>query len=67
MLSLSIALINLLPLLPLDGGYIAFGIIEALRRGKALPRSIFERYAAVGLALVLMLFFIGLRNDIGRM
>ena len=31
-----------------------------------MPRAAFERYSMVGLALVLILFFIGLDNDITR-
>ena len=64
-ISLSLALLNLLPLLPLDGGHIAFSVIEKLR-GRAIPREAYERVSAVGIALVLMLFFIGLSNDISR-
>jgi regulator of sigma E protease len=64
-ISLSLALLNLLPLLPLDGGHIFFSLLEAVRR-KAVPREIYERVSAVGIALVLLLFFIGLSNDIGR-
>jgi regulator of sigma E protease len=63
-ISLSLALLNLLPLLPLDGGHIAFSIIEAVR-GRAIPRVAYERFSAVGIALVLLLFFIGLSNDLG--
>jgi len=64
-LSLSLALLNLLPLLPLDGGHIAFSIIEGIR-GRAVGREVYERVSAVGIALVLLLFFIGLSNDVGR-
>ena len=64
LISLSLALLNLLPLLPLDGGHIAFSIIEGVR-GHAVRREIYERVSVVGIALVLMLFFIGLSNDIG--
>jgi regulator of sigma E protease len=63
-LSLAIAVYNLLPLLPMDGGHIAFGVIERLRRGRPLPRAAFERYSIVGLMLMLGLFAIGLRNDL---
>jgi regulator of sigma E protease len=63
-ISLSLALLNLLPLLPLDGGHIAFSIVEAVR-GRAVGREVYERVSAVGLALVLLLFFIGLSNDVG--
>jgi regulator of sigma E protease len=65
-ISLSLALLNLLPLLPLDGGHIAFSIVEGLR-GRPLARDVYERVSVVGIALVLMLFFVGLSNDIGRL
>jgi regulator of sigma E protease len=64
LISLSLALLNLLPLLPLDGGHIAFSAIEAVRR-RAVPRAVYERASAVGIMLVLLLFFIGLSNDLG--
>jgi regulator of sigma E protease len=66
LLSLSLALLNLLPLLPLDGGHIVFSIIEGVR-GRAVGREVYERVSAIGIALVLLLFFIGLSNDIGRL
>ena len=65
LISLSLALLNLLPLLPLDGGHIAFSLLEGVR-GKAVAREVYERVSVVGIALVLLLFFIGLSNDIGR-
>ncbi len=65
LISLSLALLNLLPLLPLDGGHIAFSIIEGVR-GRAVGRAVYERVSAVGIALVLLLFFVGLSNDIGN-
>ena len=64
LISLSLALLNLLPLLPLDGGHIAFSIIEGLR-GRALGRELYERVSVVGIAFVLVLFVIGLSNDVG--
>jgi len=66
LISLSIALLNLLPLLPLDGGHIAFAIVEGIR-GRSVGREIYERVSVVGIALVLILFFIGLTNDIDRL
>ena len=65
-LSLSLALLNLLPLLPLDGGHITFSLIEGVR-GRAVGREVYERVSVVGIALVLMLYFIGLSNDVGRL
>ena len=66
LISLSLALLNLLPLLPLDGGHIAFSLVEGIR-GKAVTREVYERVSAVGIAVVLLLFFIGLSNDVGRL
>lgn len=66
LLSLSLALLNLLPLLPLDGGHIVFSLVEGVR-GRSVGREIYERVSTVGIALVLILFFIGLSNDIGRL
>jgi membrane-associated protease RseP (regulator of RpoE activity) len=43
----------------------AFSIIEGLR-GRAVGRVVYERVSAVGIALVLLLFFVGLSNDIGN-
>jgi regulator of sigma E protease len=63
-ISLSLAILNLLPLLPLDGGHIAFSLVEGLR-GRAVGREVYERVSAIGIALVLILFFVGLSNDIG--
>jgi regulator of sigma E protease len=66
LISLSLALLNLLPLLPLDGGHILFTLIEGAR-GRFLRREIYERVSVVGLAVVLLLFFVGLSNDIGKL
>ena len=65
LISISLALLNLLPLLPLDGGHIAFSLIEGIR-GRSVGRVVYERVSALGIALVLLLFFVGLSNDIGR-
>jgi regulator of sigma E protease len=64
-ISLSLALLNLLPLLPLDGGHMLFSIVEGVR-GRAVGRAVYERVSAIGIAVVLLLFFVGLSNDIGN-
>jgi regulator of sigma E protease len=64
LISLSLALLNMLPLLPLDGGHITFSLVEALR-GRAIPRVAYERVSMVGIFLVLILFALGLSNDLG--
>jgi regulator of sigma E protease len=66
LISLSLALLNLLPLLPLDGGHIAFSLVEAVRR-RAIPREAYERVSVVGIAIVLMLFVLGVTNDVNRL
>ena len=65
LVSMSLALLNLLPLLPLDGGHIAVSIIESVRR-RALAREVYERVSLIGLAIVLFIAFIALNNDISR-
>jgi regulator of sigma E protease len=63
--SLSLGLVNLLPILPLDGGHIFWSLVEKLR-GEPVSLRVMERATMVGIALVLMLFLLGLSNDIGR-
>jgi regulator of sigma E protease len=60
--SMSLALLNLLPLLPLDGGHILFSLIEAVRR-RALAREVYERVSVVGFAFILLLLVIASSND----
>jgi len=65
LVSLSLGLINLFPFLPLDGGHIFWSLVEKVR-GEPVPFRVMERAGAVGFVLVMMLFFLGLSNDIGR-
>jgi regulator of sigma E protease len=65
-ISLSLAVINLFPFLPLDGGHIFWSLVEKVR-GRPVPFSVMERAGVIGFALVLVLFVIGLSNDIGRL
>ncbi len=65
-ISLSLALINLFPFLPLDGGHIFWALAEKLR-GRPIAYSVMERASAVGFVLVLILFAVGLTNDISRL
>ena len=64
-ISLQLAIINLLPLLPLDGGHVLFNVIEKIR-GKPMKREVFERISLFGLLLVGALFLLGIFNDIQR-
>ncbi len=66
LISLLIAIVNLVPLLPLDGGHLFWLAVEKLR-GRPASQETLGRATAVGLALVAVLFVIGLSNDIGRL
>jgi regulator of sigma E protease len=66
LVSLSLGLINLFPFLPLDGGHIFWSLVEKVR-GESVPYRVMERAGALGFVLVIMLFFLGLSNDIGRL
>ena len=66
LVSLSLGVINLFPFLPLDGGHIFWAVAEKVR-GRAIPFRVMERAGIVGVALIAVLFFIGLSNDIGRL
>ncbi len=64
-LSINLGVINLLPILPFDGGHIAFNLLERVR-GKRLDARVFERIVAVGTLLMIALFVFLSFNDIQR-
>jgi regulator of sigma E protease len=63
LISLALGLLNLLPVLPLDGGHIVMALVEKVR-GRTFPQSVYIRYSVVGLSLFAVLMYFGLRNDI---
>ena len=65
-ISLSLAIVNLFPFLPLDGGHIFWAIVEKVR-GKPVPLRVMERAGVVGFMLVILIFLVGLSNDIDRL
>ena len=65
-ISLSLAIVNLFPFLPLDGGHIFWAIVEKIRR-RPISYGLMERAGVVGFMLVIGLFLIGLSNDIDRL
>ena len=65
LLSISLAVLNLLPIPVLDGGQLTLLGIEAIR-GKPLPEKIENMVFTGGAALVIMLMFFAIFNDISR-
>jgi regulator of sigma E protease len=66
LISLSLAIVNLFPFLPLDGGHIFWALAEKVR-GRPIPFRLMEQASYVGFVLVIMLFVVGLTNDIDRL
>jgi regulator of sigma E protease len=66
LISLSLAIINLFPFLPLDGGHVFWALAEKVR-GKRIPFDVMERAGVVGFVLILLIFVIGLTNDISTL
>jgi len=66
LISLSLAIINLFPFLPLDGGHVFWAVAEKVR-GKRIPFEVMERAGVVGFVLILLVFVIGLTNDISTL
>jgi regulator of sigma E protease len=65
-LSFNLGLINLLPILPFDGGHIALNLVEKLR-GRRINAKVFERMIAFGTVLLVMLFIFLTFNDVKRL
>ena len=66
MLSIMLAVMNLLPIPGLDGGHIVFCLYEMLTGRK--PSDRFLTIAQlIGMALLLLLMFLAFGNDISRL
>jgi regulator of sigma E protease len=63
LVSLALGLLNLLPVLPLDGGHIVMALVEKLR-GRTFTQAVYMRYSIVGLSIFAVLMYLGLRNDL---
>jgi regulator of sigma E protease len=66
LISLSLAVINLFPFLPLDGGHVFWAVAEKVR-GRRIPFSVMERASALGFVLIVIVFVVGLSNDISAL
>ena len=65
LISISIGVLNLLPIPVLDGGHLMYYLAEFLR-GKPLPESVFAIGQRIGLALLLLMMSVALFNDLNR-
>jgi regulator of sigma E protease len=65
-ISLILAVINLFPFLPLDGGHILWSLAEKVR-GRRISLLAMYRFSSVGIVLLLFLVINGVSNDISRL
>ncbi|MCB1960053.1 MAG: RIP metalloprotease RseP, partial [Rhodocyclaceae bacterium] len=66
LISISLGVLNLLPIPVLDGGHLLYYVIEMLRGGP-VPERVMEIGQQVGLALLVMLMAFAFYNDINRL
>ncbi|HST56405.1 MAG TPA: site-2 protease family protein [Solirubrobacteraceae bacterium] len=64
--SLVLAVINLFPFLPLDGGHVLWSVAEKVR-GRPVSLLSMWRFSSVGIVLLVFLVVNGLSNDISRL
>lgn len=64
--SLVLAVLNLLPFLPLDGGHVLWAVAEKVR-GRRVSLAAMWRFSSVGIALLVFLVISGVSNDISRL
>ena len=66
LISISIAVLNLLPIPMLDGGHLMYYLWELIR-GSPLPAEVQEAGRRLGVALIIMLTVVALFNDFARL
>jgi regulator of sigma E protease len=64
--SLVLAVINLFPFLPLDGGHVLWSLAEKVR-GRRVSLAAMWRFSSVGIVLLAFLVINGVSNDIARL
>jgi regulator of sigma E protease len=64
--SLALAIINLFPFLPLDGGHVLWSVAEKVR-GRRVSLAAMWRFSSIGIVLLAFLVINGLSNDIARL
>jgi regulator of sigma E protease len=65
LISISIGILNLLPIPVLDGGHLMYYLAEFIR-GKPLPERVFAVGQRIGLTLLLLMMGVALFNDLNR-
>ncbi len=65
-ISLVLAVMNLMPFLPLDGGHIAWALAEKVR-GRPISVETMFKVSSVGIVFLVIVVTIGLTNDIGKL
>jgi regulator of sigma E protease len=66
MLSVNLAVLNLLPIPVLDGGHLMFLLIEGIRGGKPLSMQSRIRWTQVGFAMIVCIMVWAIGNDLWR-
>lgn len=66
MLSLSLGIMNLLPIPPLDGGQMVINFIELIRGGKRLSMNLQQLVTNMGVVLMILLMVSATTIDLGR-
>jgi regulator of sigma E protease len=66
LISIALAIVNLLPILPLDGGHILWAVLDWVRR-RPVPVAVMERTALVGIALIVALVVVVMSNDLSAL
>jgi regulator of sigma E protease len=66
LVSISLGVLNLLPIPILDGGHLMYYVVEIIKRGPVSERSM-EIGQQIGMALLLMLMAFAFYNDINRL
>ena len=65
-ISLVLAVVNLFPFLPLDGGHVLWAVAEKVGR-RPIPMATMWRFSSVGILLLAFLVINGFSNDINRL
>jgi len=66
LLSISLGVLNLLPIPPLDGGQMVVALIEMLRGGKRLSLAVQQTVSNIGAVLVVLLMLSAITVDVSR-